>query len=95
MAKTAKKPARKPRQKALPGMGQRASPKIESLARKYLDRRDEWMGAKQPFINARDLLEAAMKEEKVTAYEFDNKIIAFDGPEPHVKVRVKKGAEDA
>lgn len=75
-------------------MAQKVSPKIESLMRKYLDARDEWMGNKQPFMDARDLLEAAMREAGVTAYEFDNKVIAFEGPEPHVKVRVKKGGDD-
>lgn len=81
--------AKKPRQKSLPKMGPVKNSKIESLAERFVDARDEWQALNRPMVDARDLLEIAMKEAKLRTYEFDGNEIGFEASEK-LFVRKKK-----
>lgn len=84
----AKAPAKKPRQKSLPKMGPVKNTKIESLAERFVDARDEWQGRLKPMIDAQDLLHIAMKEAKLAIYEMpDGSKVEIVGSE---KVRVRR-----
>ena len=90
------KPKRKPKQKQLPGLETPKIKKIEDLADRYVERRNERMAMLQSEIASRDLLSAVMIEHGLKAYQCeDGKTIEFVATEK-IKVRSKKeaGEED-
>ncbi len=99
--KTAKKTSenrkprtKKPKQAHLPGMEPPRIPKIDKLAEDFVEARDFWQGCKPAMITARDLLESAMQEAKLTRYEtLDGRIVELIASEK-VSVTKKKEADD-
>lgn len=92
MTKTEKPTNGKPKQAHLPGMTPPKLPKVERLADRFEEARNEWQAAKQPMLDARDLLETAMKEAGITRYEFGGKVVEIIAEE---KVTVRKLKETA
>jgi hypothetical protein len=91
-----KREKRVPRQKSLPGMAPPKNKELEALALKFVERREEWSGRKQPMIDARDLLETRMKQLGLDRYEFDGNEIVLEREEHVIVRRKKKGkGEDA
>jgi hypothetical protein len=76
-------------------MAQPKNAKIEKLAEEFVDLRDNYLAHKQPMIDKRHLLETAMKEAKLTYYEYDGKEVRIEGEEKATVRKKKKVKIDA
>jgi len=90
MATKAKAP-KKPRAKQghLNGMEPPSIPEIDTAADNFVEARNAWQSRNQPMVEAKAILEAAMKKHKLKKYEYDGKIVTFETSET-LKVNVKK-----
>ena len=86
--------SRKAKQQHLPTMEPPSIRKIEQLADRYTDARDDRMAKLQEEIAAKDLLWAAMIEAGLKIYEYDGKTIELVSEEK-IKVKTKKPVADA
>ncbi len=90
-----RKPSRngkaKKKQGYLPGMEPPSIPKIDNLADKYRDIRNERMELTKQEVAAADLLDAAMREHGLTTYEYRDYVVRINRTE---KVSVKKKTTD-
>lgn len=80
------------RQGHLPGLEPVKCPTVEKCARKFLDVRDERFELITEFADAKLNLVAAMKENKLTHYEFDGFAVDLDESQS-VKVKKRKAAK--
>lgn len=76
----------KPKQQHLPTMEPEKIPKIERLADRYVEKRDERMRLADEEADAKDLLHTAMKEAKLPRYEYGARVVEVTTDE-NVKVR--------
>ncbi len=90
MATKAKAP-KKPRAKQgyLNGMEPPSIPEIDTAADNFVEARNAWQSRNQPMVEAKAILEAAMKKHKLKKYEYGGKIVTFETSET-LKVNVKK-----
>lgn len=80
------------RQGHLPGLEPVKCPAVEKCARKFLDARDERFELIKTFADAKLNLVAAMKENGLQTYEFDNFSVVLD-EQQSVTVKKKKTAK--
>jgi hypothetical protein len=87
------KRGRKPKQQYLPDMEPVTIQEIDDAADSYVDARDARMECLKSEISKKDLLGMFMKKHKLATYEYDGKVVTYEG-EPTVKVKRKKSSED-
>ena len=91
----AKKKAKKPTNRALPGMEDHAIPELERLAQQYASIRDQRMELNREEITLKSTALAAMKKHKRAVYHHDGITVTVVPAEEGLKVKVvKKPAED-
>ncbi len=85
-----KKPrAKKPKQSMIPGTEPESIPEIDNAAENYVLSRDSRMENLKSEIKYGQTLLDLLQKHKLTAYEYDGKIVALDSV-TKVKVRNKK-----
>lgn len=87
MAAKAKSPRAK--QGHLKGMEPPSIPEIDTAADSFVEARNAWQVRNQSMVEAKAILEAMMKKNKLKKYEYDGKVVLFETSET-LKVNVKK-----
>jgi len=80
------------KQGRLPGMENPSIPDLDAKAEAYRKARNSRMRMLEKEVEARDILQAAMKDHKLKYYEYEDQIVVLDVQE---KVKVKSKGEES
>jgi hypothetical protein len=85
--------AKKPRQRHIPGTEPPSIPEIDKAAEEYVEARDLRTGQQKIEITRQDTLLRLMKDNKLSVYEYDGKVVTIKDLEKVKVKRAKKGGE--